>query len=109
MRSFVTGLYWFTNAFSSAIAQAFVLLAVDPLLTWGYTAIACITFVGMVVFWLCFRKLDLEEDALNALPESAYKRRKNTVVDMEALREEQTHQGKIRKSKCGTVKCWGRD
>ena len=31
MRSFVTGLYWFTKAFSAAIGQGFVPLATDPL------------------------------------------------------------------------------
>ncbi|KIW67394.1 hypothetical protein PV04_06653 [Phialophora macrospora] len=98
MRSFVTGLYWFTNAFSSAIAQAFVPLAVDPLFTWLYTSIACISFVGMVLFWMCFRNLDKEEDALNALPESTYRGRRNSVVDVEAIREEQLKQEKIREA-----------
>lgn len=98
MRSLVTGLYWFTNAFSSAIAQAFVPLAVDPLFTWLYTSIACICFSGMVGFWLCFRNLDKEEDALNTLPESTYKGRKGSIVDVEAIREEQMKQDKIRKA-----------
>ena len=98
MRSFVTGLYWFTNAFSSAIAQAFVPLAVDPLFTWLYVAISCISFLGAVGFWLCFRKLDKEEDALNALPESTYKGRKGSIVDVEGLREEQVRQDRIRKA-----------
>ncbi|KIX01501.1 uncharacterized protein Z518_09227 [Rhinocladiella mackenziei CBS 650.93] len=96
MRSFVTGLYWFTNAFSSAIGQAFVPLAVDPLFTWLYTAIAGISFVGMIVFWFTFRKLDKEEDALNALPESTYQGRKGSIIDVEAIREEQIRQEKIR-------------
>lgn len=98
MRSFVTGLYWFTNAFSSAIGQAFVPLAKDPLFTWLYTSIACISFVGMVAFWFTFRELDKAEDALNALPESTYQGRKGSIVDVEALRAKQIEQDKIRKA-----------
>jgi len=98
MRSFVTGLYWFTNAFSSAIGQAFVPLSKDPLFTWLYTSIACISFVGMVAFWFTFRELDKAEDALNALPESTYQGRKGSIVDVEALQARQAEQDKIRKA-----------
>ncbi|EXJ89466.1 POT family proton-dependent oligopeptide transporter [Capronia epimyces CBS 606.96] len=100
MRSFITGLFWFTNAFSSAIGQAFVPLAKDPLFIWLYVIIACLSFVAMFVFWFTFKKLDAEEDALNALPESTYKGRKGSVVDVdvEALRQEQIRQDKIRKA-----------
>lgn len=98
MRSFVTGLYWFTNAFSSAIAQAFVPLSKDPLFVWLYTSIACISFVGMVAFWFTFRDLDKEEDALNALPESTYQGRRGSIVDVEALNAKQVEQDRIRKA-----------
>ena len=72
MRSFVTGIFWFTNAFSSALSQAFVPLAGDPLLVWLYTVIAIISFVGGVVFWWSFRGVNHDDDHLNALPEGAY-------------------------------------
>ncbi|WYZ38193.1 hypothetical protein EsH8_III_000107 [Colletotrichum jinshuiense] len=75
MRGLVTGVFWFVHAFSSAIAQAFVGLAADPLLVWLYTCITIISCLGGVGFWIMFRKLDKEEDALNALPESTYKGR----------------------------------
>jgi POT family proton-dependent oligopeptide transporter len=96
MRSFVTGLYWFTNAFSAALGQAFVPLSVDPLFTWNYTVIACISFVAMGMFWFFFRKLDKEEDMLNALPDTTFKGRNKDDVDVEAIRQEQIHQDKLR-------------
>ncbi|CAI6332293.1 unnamed protein product [Periconia digitata] len=72
MRSVVTGVFWFTNAFSSALGQAFVPLAGDPLLVWLYTVIAIISFVGGVAFWWSFRELNHEDDDLDALPEGEY-------------------------------------
>jgi proton-dependent oligopeptide transporter, POT family len=72
MRSLVTGVFWFTHAFSSAIAQAFVPLATDPLLVWLYVTIAILTFFGWVAFWWTFRALDKENDALDKLPEGGF-------------------------------------
>jgi len=42
------------------------------LLVWNYGSVAIIAFVGGVLFWLCFRSWDKEEEALNMLPESAF-------------------------------------
>jgi POT family proton-dependent oligopeptide transporter len=72
MRSLVTGVFWFTHAFSSAIAQAFVPLAADPLLVWLYVTIAILTFLGWGAFWWTFRALDKENDTLDKLPEGDY-------------------------------------
>ncbi|KAI5782601.1 MFS peptide transporter [Geopyxis carbonaria] len=72
MRSLVTSVFLFTNAISSAIGQALVSLAEDPLLIWNYGVVAIIAFLGGLGFWLQNRKLDAEEDALNMLPESNY-------------------------------------
>ncbi|KAJ0367513.1 hypothetical protein COL154_003167 [Colletotrichum chrysophilum] len=85
MRGLVTGVFWFVHAFSSAIAQAFVGLAADPLLVWLYTTIAIISCLGGIGFWLTFRKLDKEEDALNALPESTYKGRGESSVEEKSV------------------------
>ncbi|EXJ95412.1 POT family proton-dependent oligopeptide transporter [Capronia coronata CBS 617.96] len=103
MRSFITGIFWFTNAFSSAIGQAFVPLAKDPLFIWLYTIIACLSFVAMFLFWYTFKELDAEEDALNALPESTYQGRRSSVVDVEALRQRQIEQDRIRKAQGLTI------
>jgi POT family proton-dependent oligopeptide transporter len=72
MRSLVTGVFWFTHAFSSAIAQAFVPLADDPLLVWLYVAITILTFIGWIGFSWTFRSLDKENDALDKLPEGGF-------------------------------------
>lgn len=69
----ITGLFWFAQAFSSAIGQAFVALAEDPLLVWLYTTIAIISALGGVGFWFTFAKLDAEEDELNAIGEGSHK------------------------------------
>jgi POT family proton-dependent oligopeptide transporter len=71
MQSLVTGVFWFTHAFSSAIAQAFVPLADDPLLVWLYVVIAILTFFGWVGFSWMFRGLDRADDELDKLPEGA--------------------------------------
>ena len=98
MRSLVTGVFWFSHAFSSAIAQAFVGLSADPLLVWLYTTVAIISALGGVGFWWCFRGLDMEEDKLNALPESTYVGRQSSVVDVEGLAAEKEKQDRIRKA-----------
>jgi POT family proton-dependent oligopeptide transporter len=72
MRSLVTGVFWFTHAFSSAIAQAFVPLADDPLLVWLYVSIAILTFFGWIGFSWTFRALDKANDALDKLPEGGF-------------------------------------
>lgn len=99
MRSAVTGCFLFANAFSSALSQAFVGLATDPLLVWLYTTVACIMAAGGIGFWLTFRKLDKMEDQLNALPESTYKGRGNSIsaADTEEARREREQQDALRK------------
>ncbi|RYP42684.1 hypothetical protein DL767_000053 [Monosporascus sp. MG133] len=80
MRGVVTGMFWFAQAFSSAIAQAFVGLAADPLLVWLYTTVAIISAIGGIGFFFNFRKLDKEEEALNALPDSVFRGSKTKDV-----------------------------
>jgi POT family proton-dependent oligopeptide transporter len=87
MRSFVMAINLLMNAFSSAIAQALVSLANDPLLVWNYGVVAVIAFVGGVLFWICFAKLDRDEDKWNRLEETAYMGRKGSVVAADNARE----------------------
>ena len=75
MRSMVTAIFLFMSAISSAIAQAFVGLSADPLLPWLYATIAILAFLAGTGFWIVHRKLDRDEERLNALPESHYKGR----------------------------------
>ena len=41
----------FTTAISSALGQALVPLAVDPLLIWNYGVVAVLAFLGGIGFW----------------------------------------------------------
>lgn len=97
MRGLVTGVFWFAQAFSSAVAQAFVPFAKDPLLVWLYTTIAIITTLGGLGFWFTFRKLDREEEELNALPDSIFVGKRNQdLIDIEVARAAEMEQQKLR-------------
>jgi len=65
MRSLVTSMWLFTNAFSAALGQALVPLAEDPLLVINYGVFAGLSFVGGIAFWFLFRDLDAQESQLN--------------------------------------------
>ena len=68
MRSMVQAFALFMTAIASAIGEALNPLSTDPLLTWNYGSMAVISFCAGILFYLQFRKLDQEEDALNNLP-----------------------------------------
>jgi POT family proton-dependent oligopeptide transporter len=72
MRSLVQAVCMMMNAFSAALGQALVPLATDPLLTWNYTLVALLAFLGGLGFWCTNYKLDAEEDHMNMLPDSNY-------------------------------------
>lgn len=67
MRSLITAVSLFMNAISSAISQALVALAEDPLLVWNYGVVAVLAAIGGVGFWLTFHNLDAQEDKMNML------------------------------------------
>jgi POT family proton-dependent oligopeptide transporter len=96
MRGLVTGVFWFSQAFSAALSQAFVGLSDDPLLVWLYTTIAIISALGGIGFWFSFAKLDAEEEALNALPDSVFQGSRNPDIDVEATLAAKTEQEAIR-------------
>ncbi|EJD07116.1 PTR2-domain-containing protein [Fomitiporia mediterranea MF3/22] len=70
MRSFVMGIFLLMSAISSAIGEAFVSLSEDPLLVWNYGAMGVFAFVAGTGFWFSFRRLDAEEEALNAITDA---------------------------------------
>ncbi|KAI3331085.1 POT family protein [Ustulina deusta] len=98
MRGFITGIFWFAQAFSAAIAQAFVPLSTDPLLVWLYTTVAIIAAIGGLLFHFAFMKLDKEEEALNALPDSVFKGSRNQDADFGAVEEAQAEADRIRRA-----------
>ncbi|KAG9018264.1 hypothetical protein FRB90_011718 [Tulasnella sp. 427] len=67
MRSMVMAIFLFMSAISSAIGEAFNPLAADPHLIWNYASAAIISGVAGIVFWICFRKLDAQQDELNEI------------------------------------------
>ncbi|GJC81864.1 putative peptide transporter ptr2 [Colletotrichum liriopes] len=69
MRSMVQAVALFMSAISAALGQAFTPLSTDPYLVWNYGIVAVLAAVAGVIFWIQFRDLDKEEDAMNELPE----------------------------------------
>ncbi|KAI0160185.1 POT family protein [Xylariaceae sp. FL1272] len=96
MRGFITSIFWFAQAFSSALGQAFVPLSTDPVLVWLYTTVAIIAALGGLAFHFIFRGLDEEEEALNALPESVFVGAKNQDEDFAAVEAKQAEANRIR-------------
>lgn len=82
MRSTVQAIALFMNAVSSALSQALVALADDPLLVWNYGVVAVVAAIGGVLFWLDNKKIDSEEDKMNLLPNAQFKVQEK-VVDVE--------------------------
>ncbi|KAF2421251.1 PTR2-domain-containing protein [Tothia fuscella] len=68
MRSLVMSMFLFTNAISSALAQALVPISDDPNLVINYGVVAGIAFFAGVGFWYTNKGLDAQDDALNRLP-----------------------------------------
>ncbi|KAK0660709.1 Peptide transporter PTR2 [Lasiodiplodia hormozganensis] len=85
MRSLVTAVFLFTSALGSALNQALVPLAEDPLLVWNYAVSAILAALGGIFFWICFHKLDKEEDKLNMLPDSVFtgNDRRHSIIEAE--------------------------
>jgi len=72
MRSLVMAIFLFMSAVSSALGQALVTLAEDPLLIWNYGIVAVLATLGGLGFWFTHRKLDAQEDELNMLEDSRF-------------------------------------
>lgn len=67
MRSLITAVSLFMNAISSALSQALVALADDPLLVWNYGVVAVLALLGGIGFWFTFCSVDKLEDAQNMM------------------------------------------
>ena len=80
MKSLVMAVNLFMSAVSSAIGQALVPLAEDPLLIWNYGVVAVFAFLAGIAFHFCFRHLDKEEDHMNLLETSAYQGRHGSIA-----------------------------
>lgn len=67
MKSFVQAMYLLTNAFGSAISEAFISLVGDPKIMWLFTGLCAGSFATGCIFWLLFHHLDAQEDEMNTL------------------------------------------
>ncbi len=72
MRSLVMSVFLFMQALSAALAEAFVVLASDPLLEWNYGVMGVLAFIAGTIFWFQFRHLDAQEDKLNSIQQGHY-------------------------------------
>lgn len=87
MRSLVQAIALFTTAISSAIQQALIVLADDPLLIWNYGVMGSLSFIGGCFFIWQFRGLDKEEDHLNMLVSTLSRIMKNIANLNSSLRD----------------------
>lgn len=67
MRSIIMGVSLFTTAFASAIGEAFTPLSVNPLFVVNYAVLAGLAFVGGILFWIFFYKLDRKQEEMNLI------------------------------------------
>ncbi|KAF9269554.1 PTR2-domain-containing protein [Marasmius fiardii PR-910] len=74
MKSLVMSIFLFTSALSAALGEAFVSLAIDPLLVWNYGVMGVLAAVAGVLFWFSVANLDKQEDYLNNLDTSGENR-----------------------------------
>jgi POT family proton-dependent oligopeptide transporter len=92
LRSTVQAIALFMSAISSALSQALVSLADDPLLVWNYGVVAVLAAIGGIAFWLDNRNIDKEEDKMNMLPDAEFTGR-DPVSDVESGEGNLTHSG----------------
>jgi len=67
MKSFVQSMFLLTNAFGSAINEAFVPAAYDPAIMYLFAGLAVGSFIAGILIWILFHKYNKEEDAMNRL------------------------------------------
>ncbi|KAL4401703.1 transmembrane transporter [Malassezia pachydermatis] len=72
MRSIVMAIGSFTSAVASAIGEAFVPLAENPLWVVNYGVFAGLAFVGGILFYICFRNVDRHQDELNLIGQEGF-------------------------------------
>ena len=65
MKSFVQSLFLLTNAFGSALGEAFVPVAKDPDILYMYTGLAAGAFICGCLIWILFHKYNDAEESMN--------------------------------------------
>lgn len=67
MKSFIMSIFLVTNAFGAAIGCALSPVSKDPDYTWLFGGLAVACFISGCLFWVCFRKYNESEEAMNAM------------------------------------------
>ncbi|WEW57881.1 peptide transporter ptr2 [Emydomyces testavorans] len=67
MKSFVTALFLFTNAFGAALGMAISPTAKHPKLVWMYTGLSVASAAAGVIFWFLYSQYNDREEEMNAL------------------------------------------
>lgn len=84
MKSFVQSLFLLTNAFGSAIGEAFVPAAFDPAILWMYVGLAIGAFLCGCLIFALFHKYNETEDKMNYIEGDVVKedpeRRKSSIT-----------------------------
>ena len=75
MRSIVMAIGTFMSAIASAIGEAFIGLSQNPNWVINYGLFAGLAFVGGILFWLCFRRIDQHQDSLNMVGQETFEER----------------------------------
>lgn len=75
MRSIVMAIGSFTSAVAAAIGEAFIALSQNPNWVINYGLFAGLSFVGGLVFWLCFYRIDKNQDYLNMIGQETFEER----------------------------------
>ena len=71
MKSFIMSMFLLTSAFGAALGAALAPVARDPHLTYVYTGLAALSFLGGCVFWMLYSHLNRVEDAMNEFQATA--------------------------------------
>lgn len=80
MRSIVMAIGSFTTAVAAAIGEAFVALSANPLFVVNYGVFAGLSFVGGILFWFFFYKIDRKQDELNLIGQEGYEKAQGFVT-----------------------------
>lgn len=65
LKSFVQSLFLLTNAFGSALNEAFLPVLYDPAILWMYVGITVACFICGCLVWIFFHKLNDKEEEMN--------------------------------------------
>lgn len=67
LKSFIMAIFLFTSAVGAALGIALSPTAENPKLVWTYTGLSVACFVAGLLFWVCFKHYNTQEESMNAV------------------------------------------